>query len=156
MIPDRLYQPAARASTLALTWTHRGLLRLSGGRLGWQFGSLAMIVLHTTGARSGQPRSAPLQAARDGDAWVVTGSNGGQHQHPGWVANLRARPEADVAVRERTVPVTAEEVTDPAERERLFGLLAAQYGGYRDYPRHTERLIPVFRLHPRTPVQGNG
>jgi deazaflavin-dependent oxidoreductase (nitroreductase family) len=154
VIPDRLYQPAARAATAALTQSHRLLTRLSGGRLGWSLGPLPMIYLRTTGARSGQPRSVPLQAAREDEDWLVTGSNAGQHRDPGWVANLRAHPEATVVLRDREVPVRAEEVTDPAERARLYGLLTTQYGGYADYPRHTERVIPVFRLHPSD--QGNG
>jgi deazaflavin-dependent oxidoreductase (nitroreductase family) len=154
VIPDRLYQPAARAGTAAMTWSHRLLTQLSGGRLGWSFGRLPMIFLRTTGARSGEPRSVPLQAAREGGDYVVTGSNAGQHRDPGWVANLRAHPEATVMLRDREVPVRAEEITDPAERERLYGVLTAQFGGYATYPRHTERVIPVFRLHP--PDQGNG
>ena len=90
----------------------------------------------------------PLQAARDGADYVVTGSNGGQHRHPAWVANLRAHPEATVVLRDREVPVRAEEATDPAERERLYGVLVAQFGGYAGYPRRTARVIPVFRLRP--------
>jgi deazaflavin-dependent oxidoreductase (nitroreductase family) len=156
VIPERLYHPAARAGVAAMTASHRLLIHLSGGRFGWSFGSLPMIVLRTTGARTGQPRSVPLQAAREGGGWVVTGSNGGQHRDPGWVANLRAHPEATVALRDREVRVRAEEVRDPAERERLYGLLTAQYHGYAAYPRHTERTIPVFRLLPAAADQGNG
>ncbi|HEX6493239.1 MAG TPA: nitroreductase/quinone reductase family protein [Candidatus Dormibacteraeota bacterium] len=156
MIPDRLYQPAARAGTAMLTRSHRLLTRLSGGRLGWSIGRLPMIYLRTTGARSGQPRSVPLQAARDGADYVVTGSNSGQHRDPGWVVNLRAHPEATVVLRDREVPVRAEEATDPAERARLYGLLTAQYGGYTGYTKRTDRVIPVFRLRPLVPFQGNG
>jgi deazaflavin-dependent oxidoreductase (nitroreductase family) len=156
VIPDRLYHPAARAATATLTHSHRLLTRLSGGRLGWSIGRMPMIYLRTTGARSGQPRSVPLQAARDGADYVVTGSNAGQHRDPGWVRNLRAHPEATVVVRDREIPVRAEEATDPAERERLYGLLVAQYGGYTAYTKRTDRVIPVFRLHPLDALQGNG
>ncbi|HEV7465777.1 MAG TPA: nitroreductase/quinone reductase family protein [Candidatus Dormibacteraeota bacterium] len=156
MIPDRLYQPLARAATAVATRSHRLLTRLSGGRLGWSLGGLPMIFLRTTGARTGQMRSVPLQAAREGGDWLVTGSNSGQHRLPGWVANLRAHPEATVVLRDREVPVRAEEVADPAERERLYGVLTAQYPGYAAYPRHTDRTIPVFRLHPSAPDQRNG
>src|SRR5438445_12312388 len=156
VIPDRLYQPAARAGTALLTTGHRLLTRISGGRLGWSIGRLPMIYLRTTGARSGQPRSVPLQAARDGADYVVTGSNSGQHRDPGWVANLRANPEATVVLRNREVPVRAEEATDPAERARLYGVLTTQYGGYAFYPQRTDRVIPVFRLRPLAPDQGNG
>jgi deazaflavin-dependent oxidoreductase (nitroreductase family) len=156
VIPDGLYQGLARAGTAATTRGHRLLRRLSGGRWGWSFAGAPMIFLRTTGARSGQPRSVPLQAARDGDAWLVTGSNAGQHRHPGWVANLRADPRAGVVLRDREVPVRAEEITDPAERDRLYGVMVAQWRTYAGYPKHTDRTIPVFRLRPLAADQGNG
>jgi F420H(2)-dependent quinone reductase len=152
----RLYQEVARRATLALTRAHLLVHRVSGGRCGWSFGRVPMILLRTTGARSGLPRTVPLQVVRDAGAYVVTGSNSGLHHDPGWVANLRADPSATVLVRGRELPVRAEEVTDPAERERLYSALTAQFPAYAGYRRRAGRIIPVFRLHPLGPAPAAG
>ena len=73
-----------------------------------------------------------------------------------WGYKGPANPEATVVLRNREVPVRAEEATDPAERARLYGVLTTQYGGYAFYPQRTDRVIPVFRLRPLAPDQGNG
>jgi deazaflavin-dependent oxidoreductase (nitroreductase family) len=121
--------------------------RLTRGRV-VALGLIPSLVLTTTGRRSGQPRSSPLLYVPDGDAFVVAGSNWGQRQHPAWVHNLAADPRATVTVGGRRVPVRARLVTG-AERDRLWGMLVAEWPAYRTYrARAGARPIRVFRLEP--------
>ncbi len=104
------------------------------------------IVLTTTGARSGERRSATLYAWEDGDALVIVGSMGGAPHHPAWVHNLRAEPQAKVAVAKETIRVTAREIVDVDERARLWRLVVDRFKLYETYQRKTDRQIPLFVL----------
>jgi deazaflavin-dependent oxidoreductase (nitroreductase family) len=124
-------------------WT-KGRVSAFGG--GWLIPSL---LLTTTGRKTGQPRSQPLLFVRDGDAYVVIGSNWGQTHQPAWSGNLLANPDATVTVGGKIVPVRATLATG-AERERLFGLLRKVWPAYDTYvQRAGGRDIRVFRLAPR-------
>ncbi|MGC4805407.1 nitroreductase/quinone reductase family protein [Micromonospora sp. DT233] len=124
--------------------------RLTRGRV-VALGLIPSLVLTTMGRRSGVPRSNPLLYVPDGDAYVVIGSNWGQQHQPGWTLNLLARPEAEVDVKGRRVPVRAEVATG-AERERLWELLVSEWPAYRSYVRRAGgREIRIFRLTPIGP-----
>jgi deazaflavin-dependent oxidoreductase (nitroreductase family) len=125
------------------------MLRLSGGRFLASHRGEPMILLTTTGRKTGKSRTWPLMALRDGDGWIVTGSNGGHDQHPGWYLNLLAKPEATVTAGGRDVPVRAR-VADDAECAALYPRFVALVPGYADYERATTRVIPVVFLEPRT------
>ena len=102
---------------------------------------LPVIMLTTTGAKSGEPRSMPL-----GDDLAVIGSNYGQQRTPGWVYNLEADPAATVSYRDRSVEVTARAATD-AEADEAFEIAASFYPGYGKYrARASHRTIRVFVL----------
>ncbi|MFF0101329.1 nitroreductase family deazaflavin-dependent oxidoreductase [Micromonospora sp. NPDC005257] len=121
--------------------------RITKGRV-VAFGLVPTLVLTSTGRRSGKPRSNPLVYVPDGDAYVVIGSNWGQQHQPSWTFNLMADPAAEVDVKGRRVPVTAEQVTGE-ERERLFARLVQEWPAYRTYvERAGGREIRVFRLIP--------
>jgi deazaflavin-dependent oxidoreductase (nitroreductase family) len=129
----------------------KGLFRLTKGRLtvpGLMAG-LPVIVLTTTGAKTGEDRTMPLVGIPiDGDMAVI-GSNYGQSSTPGWVYNLRAHAEATVAHGSESVKVTARQATE-AETERAFEAGAAIYGGFPKYREHaSHREIAVFILEPR-------
>jgi deazaflavin-dependent oxidoreductase (nitroreductase family) len=148
----RLYDPLMRTTLATVTTTHRVLHATTGGRLGRRFpggGHVAWLTL--TGRKSGQPRRVPLLAVRDGAApdgpWVVTGSNGGQQRAPAWVYNARANTDGRLEVDGEEFAVRVEEVTDEAERARLYAALTTRWKGYTSYARRTAREIPVFRLH---------
>jgi deazaflavin-dependent oxidoreductase (nitroreductase family) len=130
----------------------RELGRLTRGRfvaLGLR--ELPVLVLTTTGRRTGQPRSSPLLYVPDGDAYVVVGSNWGQAAQPAWSGNLLANPEATVTVRGRRIVVRASHATG-AERDRLFAKLVATWPAYRTYEQRAgDREIRVFRLVPLGP-----
>nr|MDT0661402.1 nitroreductase/quinone reductase family protein [Micromonospora sp. DSM 115978] len=119
--------------------------RLTRGRV-VALGLMPSLILTTTGRRTGQPRSSPLLYVRDGDAYVVTGSNWGRTRPPAWVLNLTAEPTGTVLVGGTEQPVRAEMATG-AERDRLWPLLVAQWPAYETYrERAAGREIPIFRL----------
>ncbi|MFA9431673.1 nitroreductase/quinone reductase family protein [Egicoccus sp. AB-alg2] len=121
---------------------------LSGGRHTVTGRSLPTLVLHTVGRRSGQPREHPLLYVREGDAYVVAGSNWGQAHHPAWTVNLLADPDAEVAVDGDRHRVVARLATDE-ERERLWPRFDAAYRGFAVYrERAGDRQIRLFLLEP--------
>jgi len=109
--------------------------------------TLPHLILTTTGRRSGEPRDATLVYARDGERWVVIGSNWGQQHHPAWSGNLLADPRAAVTVDGRRADVRAH-LADGPERERLLDELLAIWPGYDDYAARTDRELRVFVLTP--------
>lgn len=129
--------------------THRVLLKVSFGRLGWAAAGMPVLELSTTGRRSGRARSvmltAPLQV---GEALVVVASRGGDDQHPAWFLNLRAEPSVQVALRGApAVPMTARVATAP-ERAEMWPKIAAKYRNYAEYQERTAREIPLVLLTP--------
>lgn len=104
-----------------------------------------LMVLTTTGARTGTPRSTPLAYTRDGDAYVVIASKGGAPTHPAWYHNLVAHPDVDVEVDGQRFSARAT-VVHGAERRRLYDAQAALMPGFAEYEQKTERVIPVVRL----------
>jgi deazaflavin-dependent oxidoreductase (nitroreductase family) len=106
------------------------------------------LVLHTTGAKTGEPRDTALIYCPDGDDMLVTGSNFARDAHPAWTANLLQHPDAAVSIRGQRVPVRATLVS-PDQRERTWKLLEANWPGYRAYERAAGRELRIFRLAPR-------
>jgi len=109
---------------------------------------LPVIIVTHTGNKTGAVRKTPLMRVKDGANYVLVGSQGGAPKHPVWVHNLRAN--AKVEIRDLTVVQTmqAREVTDAAERARLWKLAVAAYPPYEDYQKRTARTIPVFVAEP--------
>lgn len=143
------FATAVRVVVPALVPLDRAIGRLTRGRV-VALGLLPSLIITTTGRRSGLPRPNPLVYVRDGDAFVVVGSNWGRAQQPAWVANLRHRSAATLTVDGRTVDVRAREVSG-AERERLWQLLVAAWPPYPSYlSRAGGRELAVFRLEPVT------
>lgn len=127
--------------------THEFWYRLSGGMIGGRVGGLPILLLTTTGRKSGRKRTMPLVYLPDGENIVVIASNGGADQHPAWWLNLRANPTAEVQVGREAKTVVAEKATGE-ERERLWHDVVELYHGYDEYSRMTEREIPVVILRP--------
>jgi deazaflavin-dependent oxidoreductase (nitroreductase family) len=126
---------------------HVGLHRLSGGRVGGKVGKSSVLLLTTTGRKSGRKRTQPLFFSPTEDGYAVIASKGGAPQHPYWYLNLRADPRAEVTVGATTRPVRAR-TAEGDERELLWSALAANYSGYDKYARKTTRRIPVVVLEP--------
>jgi deazaflavin-dependent oxidoreductase (nitroreductase family) len=119
--------------------------RANGGRVTGQFAGAPLLLLTTMGAKSGQPRTAPLAYTTDGDRLVVIASKGGAATHPDWYHNLVANPNVTVELGTETFPARAS-VPDGEERDRLFNQMAARRPRFGDYQRNTTRLIPVVVL----------
>ncbi len=122
--------------------------RVTGGALGARLAGRPMLLLTTTGRKSGRRRTTPLQYLEDGGNMVLAASNGGNPRHPVWWLNLERNPEAEVQVRHEKRQVTAE-TAEGEERERLWGLLVGMYSGYDDYRKTANREIPVVVLRPQ-------
>jgi len=127
----------------------RVLLRVSRGRFSLG-GPAPILLLTTTGAKSGRPRSTPLLYLRDAERFVLVASRGGALSHPAWYHNLRAHPEARILVGGQEIPCTAREA-EGEERERLWKLAVGLNPGYATYQeRAAGRRIPVMVLTPRS------
>ena len=122
--------------------------RANQGRVGGMFQNTPLLLLHHTGARSGQARVNPLAYLGDGDRYVIFASKGGAPSNPAWYHNLKAHPELRIEVGEDTVDVTATEA-EGEERQRLFQTQADRIPEFAEYQRQTERVIPVMVLTPR-------
>lgn len=119
--------------------------RANGGKVGGQFAGGTLLLLTTTGAKSGQPRTNPLAYTTDGDHFIVIGSKGGAPSHPDWYYNLLANPLATVEVGTEQFQARAT-VAEGSERERLFNQMAEVMPGFAEYQRNTERQLPVIIL----------
>ena len=110
---------------------------------------LPVIIVTHRGNRTGAVRKTPLMRVRDGNAYVLVASQGGAPQDPVWVHNLRANPDVELRDLAVVTPMRTREVTDAAERARLWKLAAAAFPPYDDYQKKTSRTIPVFVAEPR-------
>lgn len=130
-----------------LSSLHSFLYGLTTGRIGATFSGAPVLLLTTTGRRSGRPRTTPLLYMRDGENIIVVASNAGNDQHPAWWLNLRDRPEAEIQIGGEKKRARAE-TADAEEKSRLWPLLVDMYASFQDYQRGTERDIPVVILRP--------
>jgi deazaflavin-dependent oxidoreductase (nitroreductase family) len=130
---------------------HRFLYRASGGRIGGRVWGLRVVLLTTTGRRSGKRRTVPLCSLRDGENVVVIGSYGGLDRPPAWSLNLEAAPEAELEDGRERRHVVAR-AASAGERMRLWAEITARAPGYLDYERRTSREIPVIVLRPVVPA----
>lgn len=125
------------------------LMPLTRGRLRVALGQ-PILLLHTRGAKSGQPRVVPLLYTPRGEGYVIVASKAGAVHHPSWYHNIRAHPEAvEVEVGGRRFPVRPR-VAESTEREELWSLVNDNYNGYETYQgRAGARMIPVVVLEPQ-------
>ena len=137
-----------RTPIVDLFWkVHPWLYRVSGGRLLGKLVGMKVLLLTTTGAKSGATRTTALTYLDADGAFVVIGSFLGEPRHPAWVHNLRANPRATVQVGSRHIAVNAREAHGE-EREQLWAQLVALQPDYRAYEGRTDREIPVVVLEP--------
>jgi deazaflavin-dependent oxidoreductase (nitroreductase family) len=124
------------------------IFRVTRGRVGGRFGRGPVLVLRTTGRRSGKIRETTVLYERDGDHYVVIGSNAGSERAPAWSLNLLANPEAEILVGGRRMQVRASNASGE-ERTRLINLMDRRYRGFEAYRARTDRELRVFLLAPR-------
>lgn len=127
---------------------HQFVYDKSDGRIGANLAGRPMLLLRTTGRRTGKARTAALLYIRDDGDYVVIASTGGADQHPGWYFNLKDGAPAEIQVGRERVTVTANDATGE-RRERLWAEAdRINKGGYSTYQSRTEREIPVVVLTP--------
>jgi deazaflavin-dependent oxidoreductase (nitroreductase family) len=124
------------------------IYRLSRGRIFGNIGTAPVLLLTSTGRRSGQQRTAPVVFLADGERYVVIGSNAGNVRTPAWSYNLQANPDAEIELRGMRKLVRAR-VAAGEERAELWRKVNAMYEGFDDYDAKTSRDIAVFVLEPR-------
>lgn len=122
--------------------------RANQGRVGGQFEGAPLLLLHSTGAKSGQERVNPMMYQAVGDGFAVFASKAGADTNPDWYHNLIAHPQARIEVGTETLDVTAR-VLDPDERAPIWEEQKARYPGFADYEVKTDRVIPVVMLDRR-------
>ncbi len=123
------------------------VIRLSKGRVGSQLGTQSILVLHTTGRKSGKPRSTPIAYFDYQGRFLLVGSNWGRQKQADWLLNLRQQPRARIDVKGRTFGVQAHEATGD-EYSRLWKYVTEKHPPYLRYQAMTARRIPVVVLEP--------
>ena len=140
---------ATNSLAVRLFWKlHPHVYRWSRGRVLGTLLGMPVLLLTTTGRKSGQPRTTPLTFLPRGDDRVVIASYLGSPHHPAWYRNLAKTPEAEILERGRHIPVRAR-VAEGEERQRLWDEVVARVPDYAEYASRTERRIPVVVLEPR-------
>lgn len=144
---ERIAKPMLHLFGAINTWMYR----LSGGRLGgrWMYGA-PILLLVTTGRKSGQRRTSPLLYLKDGERVILVGSQGGMSTSPHWVANAAANPDVEIEIGSERFEMTARRASKE-EKARYWPDLVKMYPDYADYQARTTRDIPVLILEPRRP-----
>ncbi len=119
--------------------------RANGGKVGGQFEGAPMVIIHTTGAKTGAKRENPLMYLQDGDDVVIFASKAGAPDNPDWYHNLVKNPEVGVELGDETYTAEAV-VADPEDRARLYAEMAGRFQNFAEYEKATTRTIPVVRL----------
>jgi deazaflavin-dependent oxidoreductase (nitroreductase family) len=149
---DKFYSRASQAmGATGLRWIGKfniPLYRMSGGRIGGKINEAPVLLLTTTGRKSGQARTAPVVYLADDENVVVIGSNAGHSRTPAWSLNLKANPDAEVEMGRKRRPVRAR-VAEGDERAGLWRRHNEQYSGFDEYEARTDRDIALFVLEPR-------
>ncbi len=130
-----------------VTALHVGVYRATGGRVAGRTG-LPVLLLTTTGRRTGRRRTKPLGYVMEGDEYLLAASNAGNDFFPSWWLNLKANPAAEVQVGARRMRVSARKASHD-ERERMWPRFVEEFKGYAGYEAKTAREIPVVILTPQ-------
>ena len=127
---------------------HVRTYRETDGERGYHWRGTEILLLSTTGRKSGQERTTPLIHRTDDGRWVIVASRGGTTDHPGWYYNLTEDPDVTIQVKGDVVPVRASTATGE-ERERLWKRMTEVWPAYDEYQERADREIPVVVLEPR-------
>jgi len=133
----------------AMNLLHQSVLKVSGGRAGWEAAGMPVLELTTTGRKTGQPRSVMLTSPwQEGTTLVVVASRGGDDVHPAWFLNLLDNPKVEVTMKGRPNQPMHARVATAEERARLWPLLTAAHKHYAGYQTKTKREIPLVLIEP--------
>lgn len=152
MPSDRFYSRISMSlGATGLRWTGKlntPLYRLSGGRIGGRVGRAPVLLLTTTGRKSGEQRTAPVVYLADGNNVVLINTNAGNAKIPAWSLNLEANPEAEVELGRKRRPVRAR-IAEGEERADLWRKHVEQFEGFDSYKQKLDREPSVWILEPR-------
>ncbi len=126
---------------------HVELYRMSGGKFANRIANLPILLITTSGRKSGKPRTNPIVYIQDGQDYLVSASTGGMDWHPSWYFNLMNKPAAKIRVGDKIVNVKAI-ITVGDDRSRLYERFKAASSNFVKYEQGTSRVIPVIRLIP--------
>jgi F420H(2)-dependent quinone reductase len=130
---------------------HDMIYQQTGGWIGHRVpGAPPSLLLHTVGAKTGQPRTTSLTYARDGDAYLIVASNAGADRYPGWYHNLRKHPDCEINIGPKRFALTARRITpDDSDYQRLWQLVNKNNANrYKGYQSKTSRPMMIFVLTP--------
>jgi deazaflavin-dependent oxidoreductase (nitroreductase family) len=127
---------------------HIKVYRETDGEQGYLWNGAPILLLTTTGRKSGEPRTSALIFGRDGDDLLLVASQGGAPTHPNWYHNLTANPDVELQVQGDVFPATARTATDD-EKSRLWSIMTEVWPNYDAYQERTDRQIPVVVLTPK-------
>jgi len=113
-----------------------------------KMGQMQQVLLTTVGRKTGRPHTVQLGAIREGDGWIVIGSNGGADTNPNWWLNMVANPDVALRVNDDIIKARMQEITNPQDRERIWNAVVSTSSGYANYPKKTSRVIPLGWLRP--------
>ena len=138
----------ATRAVLGVLHLHPAIYEVTDGRVGHRLLGVPCLLLRTTGRRTGKSRTTALVYARDGEDYLVVGSLGGADRAPGWLHNVRARPQVGVQVKRDRFPAVARVIERGDDGyDRLWRLVNENNGGrYDRYQSRTRRPIPIVRL----------
>jgi F420H(2)-dependent quinone reductase len=138
------------STTLQRSFTHLHIFayQRTGGTIGGNLGGRPMLLLTTTGRKSGKAHITPISYFPDGECFIIIGSNWGAPKHPQWWLNLQTHPQTQIQVGRNTLTVVANEAVGE-EQQRLWSLITTKYPNFLDYQKKTTRKIPVVILTPQ-------
>ena len=113
-----------------------------------KLGKMQQVLLTTTGRKTGQRHTVQIGAVPEGDGWVVIASNGGRDINPNWWLNMVANPNVSLEVNDEVINARMQEITHPADYDRIWKTVVAASNGYANYPKRTSRKIPLGWLRP--------
>ena len=122
--------------------------RISGGRWGSSARGMDILLLTTTGRKTGKKRVSPVMFLKHDQSFVIVASGGGSASHPGWYYNLQSNPNVEIQVRDRKLKVKAATITGN-QRETLFEQFVKKASFFGDYQKNTTRNLPVISLTPQ-------
>jgi deazaflavin-dependent oxidoreductase (nitroreductase family) len=119
--------------------------RANGGKVGGQFAGFTLLLLHTTGAKSGQPRISPLGYYSENGRIFIMASKAGAPTNPDWYHNILAHPDVSAEIGTEEIPFKGV-VLGEQERDEIYGRVSAAYPNFAEYQKKTTRKIPVVEL----------
>ena len=118
------------------------LIKISNGKIGGKLGTQTILILHTTGRKSGQPRSIPIAYFFHEGKYLIVESNWGKNNHADWYFNLQKQPQASIEVNGRMIKVNAS-LAEGEAYSRLWEYVTKKHAPYLEYQKMTERKIPI-------------